>query len=440
MKKKLLATALAAAAALNLTACGTTAAPAASAENTTAAAPAQAEGFTPALDTDTAATLEIAGFMGNYEALDQVINAFNEIYPNVVFNYDHNSAHMLNEYLQNNAGVDIFMTSADNVTRADEPENYVAGACLDLSAEDLDLSNLRPDALEACTVEGKLLRLPVAMNPCGIVVNKTLLENEGLTMPTNYQEFLDVLEALKQKGYTPLQGSHLHLYGELMVNMAMDTLQADDTLLPALQAGDDKAVQAMLPVFERLQTIIDNGYTDYELNATFAEDNYNSPIMDFFDNADMPFYVCQSECYSGMKKRESKSEAYSADPFEYEFVYAPLGDDGAYAYTAPWYGFSVNKNADEKELAIEFLRFMAADEQIEKMASIKGMPAVNQNAADERYTAMKNQTPIASENADNGTIPSSVRTAFNDVCTEFGAGTYTTAQEAAEAFVARCKV
>ncbi len=250
MKKKLLAAALAAAAVLNLTACGTTAAPTAPAENT-AAAPAQTAGFTPALDTDTAATLEIAGFMGNYEALDQVINAFNEIYPNVVFNYDHNSAHMLNEYLQNNAGVDIFITNADNVTRADEPENYVADACLDLAAEDLDLSNLRPDALEACTVDGKLLRLPVAMNPCGIVVNKTLLENEGLTMPTNYQEFLDVLEALKQKGYTPLQGSHLHLYGELMVNMAMDTLQADDTLLPALQAGDDKAVQAMLPVFER---------------------------------------------------------------------------------------------------------------------------------------------------------------------------------------------
>ena len=98
----------------------------------------------------------------------------------------------------------------------------------------------------------------------------------------------------------------------------------------------------MLPVFERLQTIIDNGYTDYDLNATFAEDNYNSPIMDFFDKGEMPFYVCQSECYSGMKKRESKSETYSADPFEYEFLYAPVGDEGAYAYTAPWYGFSIN--------------------------------------------------------------------------------------------------
>ena len=435
---RLMAAALAAAAAMNLTACGASGITQQE-TNTAAAAAASTEGFTPALDTDTSATLEIAGFMGNYEALDQVINAFNEIYPNVVFTYDHNSAHMLNEYLQNNAGVDIFMTNADNVTRADQPENYVADSCLDLNDAGLDLSNLRPDALEACTVDGKLVRLPVAMNPYGVVVNKTLLEKEGLEVPTNYQQFLDVMEALKQKGYTPLQGSHVHLYGELMFNMAMDTLQADETLLPALQAGAAKAVDAMLPVFERLQTIIDNGYTDYDLNATFAEDNYNSPIMDFFDKGEMPFYVCQSECYSGMKKRESKSETYSADPFEYEFLYAPVGDEGAYAYTAPWYGFSINKDADEKELAIEFLRFMATDEQIEKMASIKGMPAVNQNAVDERYTAMKNQTPIASETADNGTIPSSVREAFNTVCTEFGAGTYHTAQEAARAFVEMCK-
>ena len=35
---------------------------------------------------------------------------------------------------------------------------------------------------------------------------------------------------------------------------------------------------------------------------------------------------------SGMKKRESKSETFSANPFEYEFLYAPLGDKGAYAY------------------------------------------------------------------------------------------------------------
>ena len=71
---------------------------------------------------------------------------------------------------------------------------------------------------------------------------------------------------------------------------------------------------------------------------------------------DMPFYVCNAECVSGMKKRESKSETFSANPFEYEFLYAPLGDKGAYAYQQPWYGFSVNKDSEEKEIAVELDR------------------------------------------------------------------------------------
>ena len=58
--------------------------------------------FTPSLDTNTTVNIDIAGFMGNFEALDQLMNEFNEIYPNVVFSYDHNTAFMLNDYLGNN--------------------------------------------------------------------------------------------------------------------------------------------------------------------------------------------------------------------------------------------------------------------------------------------------------------------------------------------------
>lgn len=47
-----------------------------------------AGGFAPRLDTNQTATVQIAGFLGNYEALDQTINAFQEYYPNVTFYYD----------------------------------------------------------------------------------------------------------------------------------------------------------------------------------------------------------------------------------------------------------------------------------------------------------------------------------------------------------------
>ena len=441
-KKQPLAAALAAACLLGLSACGnsavSTAAPADTAADSAAGTSIDSSSFVPGLATDTAATLEIAGFMGNYEALDQVMNAFNEIYPNVVFTYDHNSIHMLNDYLTNNAGVDIIMTADQNINRPDLTEDYVADRCLDLSQENIDLSAVRSDALAACTTDGKLLRLPAAMNPSGIVVNKTLLKDAGLDVPTNYAEFMNALAVLKDKGYTPIQGSEQHVYGELVINMAMDTLRADDTLLPALQAGDEKAAEAMLPVFEKLGAVIDGGYTDYALNSTFGSDNYDSTIMAFFEG-DMPFYVCNAECFSGMKKRESKSEHYSADPFEYEFLYAPLGENGVYAYTEPWYGFSINKDCDEKEMAVEFLRFMACSDQIEKMGSIKGMPAVNTNAADERYPGIRNIANVEADYAADGSIPGTVWGSFAQVCKDYGAGVYTTPEEAAKAFAAACK-
>lgn len=392
--------------------------------------------FTPRLDTEQTATLEISGFMGNFEALDQVMNAFNEIYPNVTFYYDHNSAFMLPQYLENNGGNDIFMANDQNIKEKD-PDYDVRDWCLDLSGEDVNTDAVWPEAISDCTVDGELLRLPVAMNPCGIVVNKTLLKKEGLSVPQNYEEFLSVLAALKEKGYVPLQGSEQHLYGELMVNMAMDVLAETDGAIAALQAGEDSAVETILPVFEELQTMIDNGYTDYDLNCTYPADNYDGSIMAFFEG-NMPFYVCNAECVSGMKKRESKSETYSAAPFEYEFMYAPTGENGVYAYTEPWYGFCVNKNSDEKEMAVEFMRFMMTTKQLDSMGSNKGMPSAVVNGTNERYTGITGIKNLEASFSNDGSVPGKVRTVFVQVCNDFGAGVYADAEAAARAFAEQC--
>ena len=391
--------------------------------------------FTPALDTEISETLDIAGFMGNFEALDQVINGFNEIYPNVVFNYDHNTAFMLGEYLDNNTSVDIFMTNDQNIKQPDETDYYIQDRCMDLSGENIDVSSLVPEAVKDCTEDGKLLRLPIMMNSYGIVVNKSLLKKEGLSVPENYKEFLETMKTLKEKGYTPLQGSDRTLYGDLMSDMVMNLVADNKGTAEKLEAGDEKAADVVKTAFERLEEIIDNGYTDYELNCTYPEDNYDGSIMAFFEG-NMPFYVCNTECVSGMKKRESKSEAYSKDPFEYEFIYAPTGDTGAYGYVEPWYGFSVNKDSDNKELATEFLRYMITE--LDTMAEIKGMPSVVTDGKDERYSGITDAKNIQEKFINDGSVPESIRQTFAETCNDLGAGQYKDAEEAAAAFVKNC--
>ena len=329
------------------------------------------------------------------------------------------------------------MTNDQNIKREEPPEYYVGDWCLDLSKADINLSAVQPDVLSYCTVNGELLRVPLAMNPCGIVVNKTLLKDNGLEVLTTYSEFLSVVEALKEKGYTPIQGSEQHVYGELMIGMTMNMLAKDKDATAMLEAGDVSVVDVVKPVFERLTEIIDKGYTDYDLNCTYPADNYDGSIMGFFEG-NMPFYVCTAECVSGMKKRESKSETFTAKPFEYEYLYAPVGDEGAYAYTEPWYGFSVNKSSKDKDIAVEFMRFLTTADRLTSMASIKGMPASTTTGTDERYTAMKNQKKLASSFSNDGSVSGNIWAAFMEVCRNLGAGAYASADETTQAFAEQC--
>ena len=400
-------------------------------------AAAKQTAFVPQLDTEAAVNLEVSGFFGNFEALDQIINAFNEYYPNVTVSYEQNNGAKLVEYMKNNPSVDIVMVDDTNLRYSDWTEYYVLDRLADLSAENVDLSALQEDLLPYCTYDGKVVDIPIGLNLSGMVVNETLLRKEGLEVPTTWQEFLDVCAALKEKGYTPIQGARTMVYSELVYNMAMAELGSDPALIEALNNGDDTAVAAMETVYSRLQTLLDEGYTDPDLNAEYPDDNYDGAILRFFEG-DVPFWVCNTEKFSGMKKRESKSETYSADPFDYEFIYAPLGDDGAYEYVEPWFGFAVNKNSDDYDYAIEFMRFLARSEQLDTMASVKGVPTASRSGVDERYPAIHNTEKVEKRVVNEGSVLNHMKDYFRNDASKLASGELADAKAAAEDYVSRC--
>ena len=99
-------------------------------------------------------------------------------------------------------------------------------------------------------------------------------------------------------------------------------------------------------------------------------------------------------------------------PFEYEFLYAPLGDSGAYAYLEPWYGFSVSKDSDEAELAVEFLRFMAT--RLGEMAGIKGLPP-SRRTAPTSYAGIRHTDAAELSFTNDGRITETVRNASSSL-------------------------
>lgn len=387
--------------------------------------------FTPALDTEKEVTLDLAGYMANFEALDQVVNDFNEYYPNVTVNYEQNDQKSLSSYLKNNSNVDIFMTSSMNVTDKNDAGAYVYDECLNLSDESMDLSAIDPDLLEGCTVNGALVRIPLAKTMCGMVVNRTLLETEGLQMPQNYDEFISVCASLKEKGYVPIQSAQYHAYSDMVLPMAMTILGTDEALSQKVNDGDTSYADSLLPVYERLQTIVENGYTDLSINQTYPDDNYDGAILNFF-KGDVPFWITTTESFSGMKKRESKSEEFTADPFEYEFCNVPLGDEGGYDYEEPWYGFSVYKNSDNIDYAVEFMKFLSTEEELNKLAEVKGMPSVAINSNDERFANAVHAENSMGRYVLNGKMDPEVTAAIANAANKFGRGEYADAEAVIE--------
>ena len=45
-----------------------------------------------------------------------------------------------------------------------------------------------------------------------------------------------------------------------------------------------------------------------------------------------------------------------------------MGDGGVYEYVEPWYGFAVKKESDAQDYAVEFLRFMARQDELNTLA------------------------------------------------------------------------
>ena len=379
----------------------------------------ETEKFTPSLDTKASASLEIAGGLGNFEALDQVVNDFNEIYPNVTVTYEQNDQKQLVEYVKNNSYVDIFMTSDDNVRAKDQKDMYVYEQCLDLAEAGIDLSAVDPELVKVCTIDDRMVRLPLAKLMCGLAVNTTLLEKENLEIPQTYAEFLKVCEALKKKGYTPLQSSKYHACSDLVLPMGMSLLGNDEALTEKIKAGDTSYAEALTPVYERLGELLEKGYIDNTVNETFPDDNYDGAILKFFEG-DVPFWVTTTESFSGMKKRESKSEAFTAEPFDYEFINAPLGDEGTYDYEEPWYGFSVNKDSDALDYAVEFMKFLAQPEELDKLAEVKGMPSVTLQNTDPRFEKALGAQKTAGRYVYNGDIGGTVTSAICDSANQFG--------------------
>ena len=335
------------------------------------------EGFRPALDTSASCQITIAGGYDNFEALEAEFDSFHEFYPNVELQYtkvdDYNN--MIGTVLNGNDAPDIYVNYSWMYGREQYQSSIDHAENLADPALGLDLDCIRGNIILNAD-DDTLPMVPVFANTYGMLVNNSLFEKEGLKVPTTYQELVTVCGALREKGYeSPLMGftneEKTSLFTLTIYPFFCGSVADDSAAVEKLNAMDASAGEYMRPSLEKIVQLLDDGCADLDACAEI-ENNYDAVILRFFEG-DVPMMTCSGDTVSGTKKRESRSEAFIANPFEYTFVPIPMSDEGAFFLDMPNLQFSVNKESANLDMANEFMRFLITPEELNKMAQNKGL-------------------------------------------------------------------
>ena len=364
--KKTMGTFLAVLMLLGLAACG--------AETQEAAAE---EGFQPSLDASVDCHISVAGGYDNFEALEAEFDRFHEYYPNAELAFtkvdDYNN--MIGTVLNGNDAPDIYVNYSWMYGREQYKSSIEHAEDLADPALGLDLDCIRSNII-LNTDDGTLPMVPVFSNTYGMLVNNSLFEKEGLSVPATYQELVDVCNAFHEKGYeNPMMGFSNEETTSVFTLTAYPyfcgTVADDAEAVEQLNALDPAAGEYMRPTLEKLVQFLNDGCVDLDACGEI-ENNYDAVILRFFEG-DVPMMLCSGDTVSGTKKRESRSEAFIANPFDYTFVPVPMSDEGANFLDMPNLQFSVNKDSPDLDMANEFMRFLITTQELNEMAQNKGL-------------------------------------------------------------------
>ena len=335
------------------------------------------DGFHPALDTSVSCHVSVAGGYNNFEALEAEFDRFNEYYPNVelVFTKIDDYNNMIGMVLNGNDAPDIYVNYSWMYGREKYKASIDHAENLADPALGLQLDCIRSNII-LNTGDGTLPMVPVFSNTYGMLVNSSLFEKEGLSVPATYGELVAVCDAFREKGYeNPMMGfsrqETTSLFTLTLYPYFCGTVAHDEEAVKRLNALDPSAGEYMRPALEKLRQFLNDGCVDLAACAEI-ENNYDAVILRFFEG-DVPMMLCSGDAVSGTKKRESRSEAFIAHPFPYTFVPVPMSDEGANFLDMSNLQFSVNKDSSNLDMANEFMRFLVTPRELNEMAQNKGL-------------------------------------------------------------------
>ena len=201
----------------------------------------------------------------NKDILQKLVDKFNETHEDVTIKITApaDAGTVLKTRMAKNDMPDIVAMGGDN----NYTEVESAGMLVDLSSEDY-ISNIQESYLQMVydvnkDKEKTIYGVPFATNAAGVIYNTEKFEELGLEVPKTWDEFIDVLQKIKDAGEQPL----LMTYKDAWTSLAPWNSMAAD-LAPANFADDRKAGKTTFvgtheEIAEKYLTLLDYAQDDY---------------------------------------------------------------------------------------------------------------------------------------------------------------------------------
>ena len=307
------------------------------------------------------------------EALKAATEAYSANHPNVTFVVESSSSGdfytQLKTMFASGQGPDIFSTkgSDDMAIMAEYMEDLSGEAWAEYLSE---------AAKEAGTIDGKVLGMPISLESYGYVYNKDLFEQAGIeSVPMTITELKEACEKLEAAGIQPMSSNYADWYQSGMFKFSAVISRQDDPMafIAALNDGSASLVgnEEIAKLADWIS--IDAGNTASPLNTDF-----NTEVAEFGTG----------KCAIMLGGSWSQSSLDDIDPdLNLGLFGLPMSDDPSetkiYTSCSPFW--SVNNASPAKETAMDFLNWLATDEEGQKYlgSEFKLIPGFTNISADE---------------------------------------------------------
>lgn len=253
---------------------------------------------------------------------------------------------VVRDRVRNEMGDDLYIMNPDVAY-----EMYREGYLADLS--DLEaVQSLTDEALSQCTVDGKVISVPMTMLCYGLFVNQDLLEQYGLELPKTKKEFLHCCEVLKKNGIMPMAANRWWMETFVLTQGLASLYMEDgrDEKIAALNSGETPISQYMRPGFEFLQEMIDQGYFDVD----FARNAEAGDEKDQFLNQKVAFVVHYDTAI--------QDQVYGTHEFNMAFIGFPTDEYGQINLFNAAQRICINNKTKHLDMAKEFAEQMVSKE------------------------------------------------------------------------------